>query len=293
MSKGGGGVYYFLGTIGLFGVFLIGFFHLDIQIALPFISSYFIIIAAAIFFSLFGYSLFGREKETVNMEYQFLTIATHKFRTPLTAIKWLIGNLRKEVSREEKIDIVNKIESSVDRLSETVDILTGLAKFSDRLDYAFEMAWLREMIDASLLKNKNLFSEKNITFSIATDHEIPLVLIDKRKIQFVIDMLLENAISYSQGGGKIDIFLDRRGKFVIMSVKDYGLGIEPENLSKIFQPFFRTKDARAADTEGMGLGLFVINEIVKKHGGRVWAESAGKGKGSTFFVKLKISENRN
>lgn len=283
---------YLISTIGLFLFFLLNYFHLNIEAYLPFLPKYSILTATIIITIFLGHLLLKREKEIENIQYQFLTIITHKFRTPLTAIKWLTENLMKEVSREEKLNIANQMKSSVSRLSEAVDTLSGLAKFNSKMDYAFELAWLREMIDVSLLRYQHQFKEKNITFSIITDHEIPLVIIDKRKIQFVLDTLIENAVLYSTVDGRIDISLKKQGGFVILSVKDNGIGIEKENLKKIFGQFFRTDSAKTIDTEGMGLSLFMISEIVKKHGGKIWVESDGKNKGSTFFVKLKISRKK-
>lgn len=288
MSKGRLMGYYILGVAAFFIIVLLNYFHQQIETVIPFYGL-FILLVSITTFSIFGYFLFERELEIENIKYQFLTVVTHRFRTPITAIKWLVGNLRKEVMREEKLGMLDQIDLSVARLSEAVDVLAGLARFSNKLDYAFELTWLREMIDAALMKCKQQFKEKNITFSISSDQDVPLVMIDKRKIQFVVDTLLENAILYSAKDGHIDISLKKDGNYVILSLKDNGIGIDRHSLPHIFEQFFRTDDARSVDTEGMGLSLFMINEIIKKHNGKIWAESEGVNKGSTFHVKLKVS----
>ncbi|MBI2474762.1 MAG: HAMP domain-containing histidine kinase [Candidatus Taylorbacteria bacterium] len=237
-----------------------------------------------------SYWLMRHELDVDNLKYQFLTIATHKFRTPLTAIKWITESLAKEITHDDKINYLRQLDVSVNRIMEVVDILTGLARFDHKMQYAYETAWLRQMIDVALDKYVPNYKEKNISFSITADPEIPLVVLDKRKIQFVIDTLFENAIRYSPVGSKIDVILHNDGEYVILTVKDAGFGMTRKDISNLFRRFWRSEDSKRAFPDGMGLALAMSHEIMKKHGGRIWAESKGKNLGTSFFLKLRIAD---
>jgi signal transduction histidine kinase len=279
---------YITGAVVFSAVIALNYYHAAFMPSwLPGIAVLIISIAALLWTV---YLLINRELEVDNLKYQFLTIATHKFRTPLTAIKWITESLGKEITHDDKINYLRQLDVSVNRIMEVVDILTGLARFDHKMQYAYETAWLRQMIDVALDKFVPNYKEKNITFSISADPEIPLVVIDKRKIQFVIDTLFENAIRYSPVGSKVDLALHRDGDYVIFSVKDAGFGMSRQDINNLFRRFWRSEDSKRAFPDGMGLALAMSHEIMKKHGGKIWAESKGKGQGTSFFLKLHIAE---
>lgn len=283
---------YFFTTIVLISIVLIDYFHEYIENLIPSLPPLFIPGATIAICVIIGYMLFLHENKFNRIKYEFLTITTHKFRTPITAIRWLLSSLKKQITYEERLSVVKQIEIHIDRLTETVDVLSGLAKFDSKLEYAFEVTWPREMIESTLSKYAPQAMEKNISFNFTSDQDIPLVIIDKRRIQSVIDALIENAIHYSLKEGRVDVSLRKDGNFVVIGIKDSGMGIKNENLNKIFQRFWRSSEAKLANPEGMGLSLSMIKEIIRKHKGKIWAESPGLGKGATFFVKLKISKKK-
>ncbi len=231
-----------------------------------------------------------RERAIEEREYQFITIVTHKFRTPLTGIKWAIDAFKKEVTHEEKVDILKQMENSSNKLMEIVDILIGFVKFNKKLEYAFEASSLHEMIQESLEKYGQRIREKQMHFNIQMDQDVPLIIVDKRKIQFVIDMLVDNAIKYTPNGGVITAGVTTSKNNVVISVNDTGMGMSTSDLTHVFKKFFRSKEAKIIDTEGMGMGLHTAQVIMHHHGGRIWAASPGKDKGTTFFVELPLRQ---
>ena len=283
--------YIFISTLFVILVSL-NYFHEEIMSFVPFFPNFLLPIFSIIIVIVTAYLLLQKELDVDNLKYQFLTIATHKFRTPLTAIKWITSSLTKEVTHEEKANFLRQIDVSVNRLMEVVDILTGLARFDHRMEYAYETTWIRQMIDVSLDKYVPEYKEKNINFSITADPEIPLVIIDKRKIQFVIDALFENAIRYSPPGGQIEISLRRKDQYVVFSIKDHGIGIGRNEISNLFKRYWRSNESKAAFPDGMGLSLAMVKEIIKRHHGNIWAESKGKGAGTTFFIKFPIAHTK-
>ncbi len=229
-----------------------------------------------------------REIENIKIKNEFITIVTHKFRTPLTGIRWSIDMLQKDITLTEKKDLLLEMQKTNDRLMEIVNLLVGFAKFDKRLHYAFEAVSLRELVGISLEKYSSLLCRKKIEFLIDSDKELPLIIIDKAKIQFVIDMLIDNAIKYSLNGGSINISFEINKKYIVLKVKDTGIGISYLDSKKLFKHFFRSKSAKIMDTEGLGLGLYTAKKIVVQHKGHLWAESKGSNKGSTFFMELPI-----
>jgi two-component system phosphate regulon sensor histidine kinase PhoR len=231
-----------------------------------------------------------RERENNKIQNEFITIVTHKFRTPLTGIHWTIDMLQKDITLLEKKDLLMEMEKANERLLEIVDLMVGFAKFDKRLEYAFEAVSLREIVGFSLNKYSAATRNKNIKFVIESDRELPLIIIDKAKIQFVVDMLIDNALKYTPKEGNINISFDIDKKNVTLKIKDSGIGFDFFDGLRIFRHFFRSKKAKLMDTDGLGLGLYTAKKIVTHHGGRLWAQSPGPGKGSTFFLSLPIKK---
>jgi signal transduction histidine kinase len=129
--------------------------------------------------------------------------------------------------------------------------------------------------------------EKNIKLTYSYEKDLPKVNVDKLRISSVIQMLLENAIAYTKD--KIEINIKKDKKDIIFSIKDNGIGIPKEDQPYIFSRFYRTKAAYLTETEGSGISLFLSKSIIDKHNGKIGVYSEGEGKGSEFWVKLRIS----
>jgi signal transduction histidine kinase len=133
---------------------------------------------------------------------------------------------------------------------------------------------------------RTLFEGKNIVF----ENNIPtetIVQVDLLQIRELFDNLISNAIKYSQEGEvKITFDAKEMDDFIVVSVKDTGVGLEPDQITHVFEEFYKVDNSRH-DLESTGLGLTICQRIVEKHGGRIWVESQGKGKGTTFFFTLK------
>ncbi|MFA5944101.1 MAG: HAMP domain-containing sensor histidine kinase, partial [Candidatus Thermoplasmatota archaeon] len=113
--------------------------------------------------------------------------------------------------------------------------------------------------------------------------------VDQAKCMQVLMNLVSNAVKYTPTGGRVDVGLKVDAKEAIVSIQDNGLGMTPEQLAQLFQPFVRLHEDKPGVAKGTGLGLYISKGIVEQHGGRIWAESAGPGKGSTFFVAWPVA----
>lgn len=218
---------------------------------------------------------------------EFITTVTHKFRTPLTYIKWASDNLvTGTLSADELKTQVEYIRAANEKLVELTNILTTASDAENKgYEYNLKHADLSHAVEEVATSFEGQYKIKNLT--IVKKFEPNLIArFDDARVRFVIQVLLENALHYSNQNGTVTISTSGSRKDVVCSVSDTGVGMSPDHLSLLFSKFFRSDAARKLDTEGMGIGLYITQRIMQKHGGRIWAESPGVGQGSTFYISL-------
>jgi signal transduction histidine kinase len=233
--------------------------------------------------------LIRRELSRRFTEESFLSIVNHTFRTPLTSIKWMSEALGTELPRKEQIDISKNLATSVSRLMGIVDTLTGIKDVHNAASYDLKAVSLREILEESIRKYGPQISEKKITLSVPTFHEMPLLSIDTKKVSFAIGAIIENAIWYSKEGGSISMDSQIRGNELTLNITDDGIGLTKKDKSNIFARFYRGDIAKKMNTDGMGIGLYMAREIIKRHGGTIEVSSKGTDTGTTFSIKLPVT----
>jgi signal transduction histidine kinase len=236
---------------------------------------------------LIGNIFWRKSKEVDKLKYEFITVAAHKLRTPLTRIKWASSTLKdKNTSEEEKENLISEIMESDNQLIElTNELLQASKAESGQYHYKMETANLEKIARKIVNDYQVQVKEKNIKLIYNYEKNLPNVLVDKTRISSVINVLLENAIQYTKDEIKIniDVYKDN----VIFHIEDNGIGILKEDQPYIFSRFFRTHEAYLSETKGTGIGLFLAKSIIEKHNGKIGLRSEGKGKGSTFWFGLK------
>ncbi len=246
-------------------------------------------VGASLVSVLIGIFVWERIRETEKLKYEFINNVTHKFRTPLTHIKWLAEELRNEPDLKTRNSEVEQIQYSAMRLFELTNILIDVAKDdNDDFLYRFTNSDVVEVIKDIIENHKEQTSQKNLSVSLNVAPHLPQILIDVRRLGFAIQILFENSIIYTPKGGNIKITVGRDENSVLFTIEDSGIGIAREEIPRLFSKFYRARNARLADTEGMGLGLFMAKSIIEKHGGKVYASSRGQGLGSKFIFNLPI-----
>lgn len=223
---------------------------------------------------------------------EFVSIASHQLRTPLTAISGyasmlLEGSYGKLSKKTE--EAVNRIFQSSGRLVLIIEDFLDITKIEQgRMTYQFTTVDMKGLLRGLIEELEPRAREKNMKLVLKINGQGSFnATADFGKIRQVMSNLIDNAIKYS-GVGHIDIALlkdSARGR-IRVSVHDTGIGISPQTMEKLFQKFSRAEGVKKIYTEGSGLGLYVAQEMVKAHHGRIWAESEGEGKGSTFHVEL-------
>jgi signal transduction histidine kinase len=237
-----------------------------------------------------GFMIWTRMQEIDKLKYEFVNVVTHKFRTPLTYIKWATEMLKTAKEPEEIKEAAEKIGIANGRLVELTDILISTAQ-EDETHYLYskEKIDIQKLLAPIIVAAKPDMEQKQIQLLEHYDENLPLVAVDIKRMQSVLQVLIENAIMYSPAGKSITISLYKSGKRLILSVTDEGIGISKENLAHMFTKFFRTRDAKHADTEGLGIGLYMAKKIVARHNGTLEVTSPGEGRGATFSISLPLA----
>lgn len=228
------------------------------------------------------------QKKNEQLKSEFVTVVTHKFRTPITRIKWATSMLHDNTTFQSKEDLLKDVERAVEQITGIIDLLTDFSSLAAKKANQYDPVSLRQIITASIEQHAQATREKQMTFDIRINSDVPSLRLDKNKIQFVIDVMIENALKYGPQGSQIIVGLLRDGSNVIFSVTDAGIGIASANLDLVFQGFWRSEEAKRIDTEGIGLSLRTARALVESQDGKMWAESPGLGQGASFFVMLPI-----
>lgn len=219
---------------------------------------------------------------------EFINIVMHKFRTPLTYIKWSVETLKAYPANDDQKRELDNIEEEGVALVGLTNTLVNLANIGNKENsYSFSSENFPDLVEKTLTSRKLRIAMKKISVTTDINPNLPSIGVDVRRIEFAIETIIDNAIIYTPDGGNIAITVGRKENFIFLSVKDSGVGISKEDLSRLFNKFFRGAGVKT-DTEGMGIGLFITKDIVKRHGGRIWAESEGQGKGAVFFLELPL-----
>lgn len=220
------------------------------------------------------------------LEEEMISIINHTFRAPLTSIIWNVKELEKNIPQNEKFLYLQKVNNSANKILNIVDVLVGIKNVKNISGYFFTAISLREIVEKSIKKYSDRINKKNITFQVSLFKDIPLLTVDLNKISFVIDTIIENAVSYTKQDGKILIDCISGSKKLTLFVSDTGIGLAFMDKIMIFSKFYRNKRAKLINTDGMGLRLYLSKQIIKRHHGKIYAKSNGLNEGTTFFIEL-------
>lgn len=225
---------------------------------------------------------------------EFVSLASHQLRGPLTAIKGYASMLLDNDFGEVKGDIrdaVDKIYKSTQDLVVVVGDYLDVSRIEQgRMQYDFSDFDLRDLIATIVTELRpNIERAKlSMDFDFDTTGEFR-VHADQGKIKQVIGNIIDNAIKYCPTGG-IHIWLAHKpNNKALISISDTGVGIHPDVLPRLFEKFTRAPDASKTNIMGTGLGLYVARKMIEAHNGKIWAESEGQGKGSSFFIELDLA----
>ena len=192
--------------------------------------------------------------------------------------------MEKDEDKELLDVVVRNIYYMRDLVTKTID----LAKLnSDKIELNIEETNLLSELEYVIKNNEILLKNSNLNIINNINNKI-IVKADKLRLNELFNNLLINSIKYSQKcGGDIIVDAIENEKMITVSIKDAGIGMTENQINNIFNEFYKADDSRH-DLDSSGLGLSICKRIIKKHGGKIWAESLGKGKGSTFYFNIPI-----
>ncbi len=233
--------------------------------------------------------LFEQVRELDRSKSEFLSIASHEVRTPLTVMKSSIDLLVSTTNFDKSSDqrqLIAFCQESVERLIRLVKDILDVSKIeAGVLSVQFLPTSLNELIEKCLFWVPQLPGGQGIAVDARLPKEPAMVFADPNRIQQVLENLISNALKYSKPGGRVAIELLAHEHEYEVVVADQGKGIEPENLERIFGKFYQVEEAATREQGGTGLGLAICRGIIEAHRGRLWAEST-PGQGSRFHFTL-------
>lgn len=235
-----------------------------------------------------------REEEILKTKSEFLTVAAHQMRTPLSGIKWSLETLLSEGNENltnTQRELLQKNLEATDKILRLANDLLDVANIeSGRFGYEFVQSDLIDLIQKSISEYLYLADQHKIKIYFEPPSDgLPPFKFDPMRIKIVIQNLLENALRYNIEGGQIIIKVEKKPPYVEVSVSDTGIGIPKEELPKLFTKFFRASNVLKYETEGTGLGLYITRNIVEAHGGKIWVESI-ENRGTTMHFTLPMDE---
>ena len=241
--------------------------------------------------------LYQMAKEREQLKTDFIANMSHELRTPLNIITSASMLLEMKSQKEETVsseyilDKLNRINQSSNRLRRLINNLIDISKFdsgfieckckNENIVYVVEDI-VHEVVDYA--------KEKNIELIFDTEEEEIISFIDKEIIERVILNLLSNAIKFTNENGKIEVYMKSDDNFIYITIKDNGIGISKEKIDHIFQRFYQVDNLLSRGSEGSGIGLCIVDEIIRMHGGKINIESE-INKGTTFEIVLNVSKS--
>ncbi len=229
------------------------------------------------------------EQEVDRAKSEFISIASHQMRTPLTGIQWVVERFtKKEKLTPKGKEYLDDIHTSSKKLTELVDLMLNLSRIE-----AGKVGVTPEPIEVvsfvkGYLQEVGMLSEKKGLKVVFEDHPAELTAkTDKNNLRNIVQNLISNAIEYTPEKGRVEIAIQKKADTFLMKVKDTGIGIPKAEQHQIFEKFARANNAKLYKTDGTGIGLYIASRAADLLGGKIWFESE-ENKGSTFYVELPL-----
>jgi len=238
----------------------------------------------------------NRLQELDQLKSTFVSIVSHELRTPMTSIKGYVENMLDGLTghlTEKQFSYLGRVKYNVERLSRMINDLLDLSRIeAGRVELALRPVSLLELVSEVLESLQALAREKSLTLEARYADLLPTIHGERDKLHQVLTNLIQNAIKFTPPGGAVLVeSLVQDDQFVQVSVTDTGCGIQPKDVAKVFEKFYRG-ESTPTDARGAGLGLAIVKSLVELHGGRIWVESV-PGAGSRFLFTIPVEPIRN
>lgn len=234
--------------------------------------------------------LYKGSQEAITMRDDFISVASHELKTPVTSVKMFTQVLKKhseQIGDTKAVSHLSKMDKQINKLTELIYDLLNVSKIqAGRMEFREELFDMDKAVQEVVDILQQSESKHKILIKGASKKKI---LGDEERIGQVINNLISNAIKYSPRADKVIIRLSSDTKSVYVEVQDYGIGMDKAHLERIFERFYRVYDTTDKTFPGLGIGLYISSEIIKRHGGKLWVESK-PGIGSIFHFSVPIKK---
>jgi signal transduction histidine kinase len=233
-----------------------------------------------------------RERRVDSTKSEFMSLASHQLRTPLTSIRWALRRLDKSMgtkANDLQVKLLKEGSGAACRMSDTINTMLQIARIeSEEVDMKVSRIALRSFLRTVIAESKESLRKKHdLSLSCPAGLSIRT---DQTLLKEIISNLLSNARKYTPEHGTIVMRVSKRKGDIVIDIEDAGYGIPLHQHKKIFQKFFRGDNIVGKDTEGTGLGLYLVFLITNLLGGKIsFVSKEGKGSGSTFTLRLPVS----
>ena len=234
----------------------------------------------------------ARAEEASRLKDEFLATVSHELRAPLNAILGWAQILRSGSLDEERVrHAITVVERNARTQAQVIEDLLDVSRIiTGKLRLDIQPISPARAIGSAIESVKPMAETKGVHLHIDLDPEAGPILGDSSRLQQVVWNLLSNAIKFTPSGGNVYVVLQRRNSEVELSVRDTGIGIEPEFLPHVFDRFRQADASTTRAVGGLGLGLAIVRHLVELHGGTVQAESGGRNQGATFLLRLPLRQ---
>ena len=230
----------------------------------------------------------SERKDLEKRKDEFISMASHELKTPLTSLKGFLGLLQRRLTTqgdETALHYLARMDTQVNKLTRLINDLLNLSKIqTGQIDYQAEYFDMDALVQETIENVQGTTQSHHLILEGQAQTEM---FGDRDRIGQVLINLLNNAIKYSPRADTVLIHVAKEHGQVIVSVQDFGVGIAKEHQHKIFERFYQVNDPKEKAYPGLGIGLFISCEIIRRHGGQLWVESE-KGEGSTVHFTLRI-----
>lgn len=223
---------------------------------------------------------------------EFVALATHQLRTPIAAIRWNVELLNKKLNSagaEDELRYLVKVERNVSKMINLINDFLSVSKL-EMGNYASTPTDIntREFFESIEDEFTEKISEKQIQMNSQTIPPGLVIKIDERLFHIIVSNLLSNAVKYTRANGNLTFTYELKGEILEVVVEDDGIGVPADELPKLFTKFYRASNAQSHQTEGTGLGLYIVKQSVEQLGGSI-SVSSDEDKGARFVVNLPVS----